>query len=379
MLFVLAASFAIPTATAACDEKAIQAQFAETSPASSGKVYAELAACNPATANAQAKEAFKKIIAGENGNAALLAGIKVGANPVVREWIAGIASDERSPTLAWLGNQCAEPTVPAFFVETEKALGQKFYDDRWFAALGSCRVPAVQTMLGAAVDRAHKDRTMFGAVLGTYARNLGKAAMPGMTELLAKETDPLVMIDLLKAFPDAAGVGSPDGASPDAVTIAISSLATVAPNLPEKAADAAREVFRALGDDRAADGLSIVRYRSLRQASGGLLYGVIAVERATCKKGDAKIEAHQAQATDTGHTWPDDLLERVEPNARTIFDLDLAASCKGTSEIKFYVPTEPFKDAAAYKAWSDVTLAQVQKDAAGVSVKVYASYAAIGI
>jgi hypothetical protein len=379
MLLPLIAALAIPTASAACDVKGLQAQFADTSPAGSGKVYAELAACDPTAAKAMAPAAFQKVIAGDNGNAALLAGVKVGAGDIARTWIAGLASDERSSTLAWLGNQCTEAAVPGFFIDTEKSLGQKFYDDRWFAALGSCRDPQVQSMLAAAVDRARKDRAMFGAVLGTYARNLGKAAIPGIADLLAKETDPLVMIDLLKALPDAAGVGSESGPTPDAVTLAISSLQPIAPKLPEKAADAARVVYRALGDDQAADSLAAVRYRSILQPSGGLLYGVIAVETATCKKGDVRIEAHQAQATDTGHTWPDELMERADPASRAIFELDLAASCKGTSEIKFFVPSEPLKDAGAYKTWADQTLAKVQKDANGVSVKVYASYAPIGL
>ena len=136
--------------------------------------------------------------------------------------------------------------------------------------------------------------------------------------------------------------------------------------------DAVRAAFLTLGNEPAADNTVAMRYRSVLQAEGGLLYGVVAVEKATCKKGDIRVEIHTAEVNDTGHTWPDQLLERVDPAARAAFDLDLAANCKGTSVISFVVPEAPFKDIAAYKSWSDKAVAEVQKANAPVAAKVYA-------
>lgn len=372
MWFALASlAFPVASAAAPCDVKPLQAEFADTSPTGAGAVYAKIAACDPAAAKAMAGEAFAKIIAGDGGNSAALAAIQGGSGEVVRGWVAGLASDERSPTLAWLGNQCKDPTVPAFFVDTEKSLGRAFYDQRWFAALATCREPSVQTLLLGALDRAKNDRMLYPALLAAYARNVGKASIPYIQERLGTETDSTVVIDLVGALPDAAGVGSAGGANTDAVTVADTALTQIAARLPEKSMDAVRAAFLTLGDEPAADNTVAMRYRSLLQPEGGLLYGVVAVEKATCKKGDTRVEVHTAEVKDTGHTWPDQLLERVDPAARAVFDLDLAANCKGTSVITFTVPEAPFKDAAAYKSWSDKTVSEVQKSAAPVTAKVY--------
>lgn len=367
------ASLAFPVAAAAdaCDVKPLQAEFAETSPAGAGAVYARIAECDPGAAKAMAATAFQKIIGGEGGNTAALAAIKGGSGEVVRTWITGLASDDRSPTLAWLGNQCSASGVPTFFVDAEKAMGASFYNERWFAALATCRHAAVQTLLQGAVDRAKNDRMLYPALLSTYARNVGKASIPYIEEHLKTETDATVVIDLVGALPDAAGVGSPGGANADAVTVADAALTQVAARLPEKSMDAVRAAFLSLGDEPAADGAVAMRYKSLLQPEGGLLYGVVAVENATCKKGDTRIEIHTAPVKDTGHTWPDQLLERVDPAARAAFDLDLAENCKGTSKISFTVPEAPFKDAAAYKLWVDKALAELQKSTPAVTPKVY--------
>lgn len=370
MLLTLAALL-IPTASAACDAKAITARFTEASPAGSGTIYAELAACDAAAATKLTPDAFKKIIAGPGGNTAAVAAIKLGAGATVRDWVGTQESDERSGTLTWLGNQCAEANVPAFFVDAEKTLGKTFYDQRWHVALSSCRDAAVQGLLASAIDRARADRPLYASLLSTYARNLGKAAIPGIGERLASETDALVVIDLLKSLPDAAGVGGASGPNPEAVTLAVAALQQVAPKLPEKSMEATRRVYLALGAEADADTLAAIRYKNVLQGDGGLLYGVVGVEKATCKKGDVKVEAHTAAVNGGNNTWPDQLLERVDPAARGSFDLDLAENCKGTSEIKFLVPEAPFKDQAEFKAWADKTMVQVQKEAGGAAVKVY--------
>lgn len=356
---------------AACDAKALKAGFDEASPASAGAAFAELAECDPAQAKALAGTAFSKIIAGKGGNAAALAAIKLGSGAPVRDWIEKQASDEKPATLAFLGQECADPSVPAFFVESEKVMGKPFYDGRWFAALATCRDPSVQSLLATAVDRARADRGLYAGLLGAYARNLGKAAIPGIGERLGRETDTMVSIDLVKALPDAAGVGGVGGPQPDAVTLAVTTLSQVATKLPDKAVEAARTAFLALGSEVDSDGLAAVRYKNLLQGDGGLLYGVVGVEKAVCKKGDTRLEAHTAQVNGGARTWPDQVHVRVKPAAEAAFDLDLAENCKGTGTVEFLVPSEPFKDVAAYKAWSDKTLSQVQKDAGGVSVKVY--------
>lgn len=358
-------------AAAACDGPALVTAFAEVSPAAAGDRFAELAACDATAARTLAPEAFKRIIAGPGGDAAARVALGLGGAETVRAWIVALEPDDRGPTLARLGDGCDKPEVAAFFVDAERALGDRFYAERWWAALDSCRAQPVQVLLGNALQTRKRDRTLFGGLLDVYARNLGEAALPLLKDLAASETDPAVLIDIVDAIPDAAGVGEATGANPAAVTAATRVLRELAPRLPDKAADGARKAFLALNDEQAADGVASVRFRSVLQPDGGFLYGVVAIESATCKKGDARVEVHHALVRESGDTWPDQLAERTEPGARGVFDLNLAESCKGTGTVNFRYPEQPFKDEPAYKIWLASELAKAQRESALVNLKVY--------
>ncbi len=355
---------------AACDPKPIEAAFGDISPTAGGDRYVELVACDPVAAAAFAPEAFKKIIAGSGGDAAAVAAIKVGAGGTVLRWVGGLEPDDRGPTLAKLGDACAAPEVPAFFVAAEKSLGDDFYRGRWWAGLDSCRAEPVQELLATAVASRRKDRTLFGGLLGVYARNLGEKAIPMLSELVKAETDTAVTIDIIDAFSDAAGVGDPAGLDAEAAKAADAALRALALTLPDKAADQARKTFLSLNDELEADKQAAVRFRSVLQPQGGLLYGVVGVEVATCKKGDVRVETHHAQLLDTGHTWPDQVMERADDKARTAFAMELAASCKGTSKITLTYSEAPFKDAASYTTWVNARLNEVRTANDGVDVKV---------
>jgi len=355
----------------ACDAKPLVAAFAEVSPAAAGDEFVKIAACDAAAAKALAPEAFKRIIAGPGGQAAAVQAVKLGAGPEVLAWIGRMQPDERGSTLAQLGDSCATPEVGPFFVASAATLAERFYSERWWAGLDGCRVPEVQALLGSAVTAKRKDRTLFAALLDVYARNLGGSAVPMLTDLLKSETDTMVLIDIIDAFPAAAGVGDAAGMNAEAAKAASAALRELAPGLPEKTADQSRKALLSLGDELAADKLSVTRYRPVAQPDGGLLYGVVGVEVATCKKGDTRVEIHQAQVKDTGHTWPDQLAERVEPKARDLFALELAANCKGTSAISFRYTEVPIKDAAAYGTWLDTQLKEIQSANPGVNAKVY--------
>lgn len=371
LLSLLSLALAAPAPAPACDAKALGKALEEASPQGAAAAFVALAECNAAAGKAAAPVAFPRILPGPGGDAAAIAAMKVGAGDAVRTWIASLQPDERGSTLDRLGETCTDAAVPAFFIESYKALGEKFWSGRWHAALDTCRAPVVQELLRGELGPLKKDRALFGAVLDVYARNLGAAAIPTVQELARGETDPLVLIDLVDALPDAAGVGAPNGANPEAVTQALAALEGIAPTLPEKSADHARTVYLALGDERGADKLVTVRYASSLQADGGLIYGVVAVEKATCKKGDVRVEAHHAELRDPGKTWPDQVKERVGDSVKAGFEMDLAASCKGTGTVELFTPEAPLKDAAAYKAWLDATLTEVGKASPGVSVKVF--------
>jgi hypothetical protein len=299
----------------------------------------------------------------------VIAAIKLGAYPVVRDWFAAQMPDDRAAAIKALGQSCDKTNVPAFFVDTEKTLGPKFWEDRWYRGLVTCRDASVQGLLKGAVEKGSSDHSEFASILEAYSRNLGAGAIPELETLLGNTKDPELATFIVNSFPDAAGVGSVDGANPDAVKQSVAAIMKVAPTLPDLALDQARKTLLALGSEADSDRIAGMRYKAALQPNGGLLYGVFTTEVATCKKGDVKVVTHHATIADTGHTWPDQVGERIDPAVKAGFKLDLAASCKGTGTVTSVTPDAPFKDQAAYQAW----VAEQQKDAAkknpGVKIK----------
>lgn len=381
LVALLAASFLSPFAHAAkpaapapaapggCDAKALTTALVEASPGPSAQAFVDLAACDATAAKAAAPEAFKRILAGSTGDAAALVAVGLGQADTVRTWLGGLEADERASALNKLGAACASPGVTAFWLDSEKLQGEKFWSNRWYAALDECRVPEARALLAAKVAASKSDRAMFSAVLATFADNAGAESTSTIVALADKETDPLVFIDLVRALPAAGGVGDPAGANMDRMRAATEALNTIAPNLPERAFGEARKAYLALGDEVASDRLVALRYKSLLQ-DGKLLYGVAAVETATCKKGDQRVTFHAAPVWDTGHSWPDQLAERVKPNADALFKPDLAESCKGTGKVDYWVPEAPFADMAAYNAWVTTQKAAANKLVPGVTAKI---------
>lgn len=371
LVLALALALAAPAKPApSCDVKGLTQALRDATPGGVPKAYADLAACDAAAARAITPEAFTRVLPGQPGDDAAVLAMKLGAGEAVRAWVNGLQPDDRGPTLNRLGGRCDDPEVVKFWVESHTALGARFFEGRWYAALDACRVPEVQNLLGVALATSKKDRARFGGVVDVYARNLGKQAIPGLVDLAKGETDPLVLIDIVDAFSDAAGVGGPNGPDLEAAAAALAALGQLTPTLPEKVADQARTTHLALGDELGADKLVTVRYRSLLQPDGGLLYGLVVVEKATCKKGDLRVEAHHGSVLDSGHTWPDQLQERVADAAKVAYEMDLAESCRGTSTFEWIPSDTPLKDDAALRAWVDRTLLDVRNQA-GTDVKVF--------
>lgn len=340
---------------APCDVKALQTSFEAASPSSSGKIYAEMAACDAAAAKGYAPTAFKKILAGEGGDAAALAAIGVGAGDQVRAWAMTREPDERSALIKGLGGACDKPGVPGFFTATATSLGDKFWSEGWYTGLASCRDPGVQNMLKTAVASRTADRSRYFSILSVFARNLGKDAVPVLRAMLEKETDPEIAATLVQTFLDAAD------ADPAAKAPAVEAILALAPTLPDQAVNQARTALLTLGAEAESDSMALFRYDAVKQADGSLLYGVAVIEVATCKKGDTRVEVHAAKLKDPGRTWPDQLAARVKDHITAGFSLTLASRCKGTSTLTTVTPEQPFKDAAAYDAWVQGVIEEAAK------------------
>ncbi|MDP2307890.1 MAG: hypothetical protein Q8P18_17830 [Pseudomonadota bacterium] len=359
-------------AAASCDVKGLSKALVDAAPNQAGKAFADLAGCDPAAAKAAAPEAFKKILAGDSGDAAVVVAVSIGAGESVRSWVNAQEPDDRSRTISKLGEKCDQAGVPAFFLETQTALGDKFWTERWYRGLDDCRDPAVQELLRARITDTSGDRALYNGVLEVYARNLGKNAIPTLKAAAAAEKDAEVSGFIIDAFTNASGVGREGGPDQEAVKLAVASINEVAPLLPEKTIDKARTTLLSLGAEADSDRLAGIRYKNMMQPSGGLLYGVFTTETATCKKGDVKVVLHHAPVNEAGRTWPDQVNERIQPALLGNFDLDLAKSCKGTGTNETATPPAPFKDAAAYQAWVDEMIREFQKKNPAVKAKIVA-------
>lgn len=360
-------SLLFSAAAATCDVKALQTSFANASPASAGKVFAELAACDPVAAKAFAPTAFSRIIAGEAADAALVAAVAVGATGDVQTWISSREPDEKSAALKMLGGSCEKPGVPAFFTDSAKSLGDKFWSESWYTGLSTCRDAGVQELLRGVVMTPKVEARYF-SVLSIFSRNLGKNAIPVIKTLLEQRTETELLVNLVSALSDAA-LSDVSAGDASARALAVSTILEVAPKLPVQAINQARITLIGLGAEAESDGLVAVRYSSVLQADKSLIYGAVILDVATCKKGDTKVEIHVVQVNDSGHTWPDQLLERVKTQTSGSIALDLGARCKGTSVPEYIVSTEPFKDVAAFQAWADEQVKAAEKKYAEVKPK----------
>ena len=96
--------------------------------------------------------------------------------------------------------------------------------------------------------------------------------------------------------------------------------------------------------------------RDRLQEEGHLLYGVVAVEKASCKKGTYQV-LHIAEVTDPGQTWPDQLQDKVMTSAEHAWKMTLGKKCKDDkASLTLQLPDAPFSDKKAFKAWAEETI-----------------------
>lgn len=368
ILFALTA-LAAPKAPAgpACLADA-QKVVAEAGPAAIGKAWVELVNCDGEAGKTAAPDVFTKLISGSGADAAAIKAIQLGLGTLVPPWTSTLQPDERSAFFNFLGEQCTVAEVPPFIAETAKSTGEKFWSDRWYAGLDSCRVPTAVDILRAGLDSQASERSRFNGILQTLARNQGKDAIPMLALRAAAEKDAELAAYIIGAFADAAGVGSASGTNREAADAAIAEIVKVAPVLPEKSLDAARTTLLALGSEVHSDSMASQRYRSLAQADGSLQYGLYVFKATTCKKGDVRVEVHTGMVTNAGKTWPDQLTSRAKPTV-DIYKWHMPADCVG--DVQIVGSATPLKDKAAFDAFLAAQDAEINKKHPGVKAKVF--------
>lgn len=337
-----------------CDVKALRQAVTDASPTGLPSAYAALASCDAAAARSEAPKVFPRALPGDEGNTIARTAISVGAYEDTRKWITGLQSDERSRTVAALGDACGDgdAAVAAFLADTAKALSDRFWTERWYRSLAECRTPEIAELLRKEVQTPSTDRSRFFAVLEVYSRNLGKDAIPQLKALAITIKDPDEQMYVVNAFADAAQVGSESGQDADATKLAIAAIVELAPNLGPKALDQARITLTTLGAPQEADKLAILRYADKKGADGKLHYGAVAIETAACKNGKTNLGIHIGELVEPGVLWPNDVAT-IAPGAITsTWAFEVASKCKGTGKTEIVLSETPL-DAAALTAWKD--------------------------
>ncbi len=346
-----------------CDAKALVAEIAEASPRAVADLYVQLADCDAAAANKAAVDTFAKVLSGPAGIKAAGAAVRVGASPVVREWVGNLISDERASTLAGLGETCAdEPSLVGFFVQSEVELGERFWRDRWHRGLSDCHAPEIQGLLRDAFqdDAVQRDGSRFGSVLEVFCSNARRDAIPWLKALIFTTSEEN-QLHVMSAFANAAGVGTLEGMDTEAAAEAVVAILEVAPRVPAKVVEQARITLQSLGAATEAANLSAVRYAAEHQPDGRFMWGAIAVETATCKKGDVRLSVHHSPVYEPGHRWPDQMQSVVDDAVQSGWEMELAQKCKGTGRTEVIVSAAPFADQAAYTTWRDELLREIRK------------------
>lgn len=343
-----------PGSAQACDAKKLQKSLEEATPRSISTAWLALASCDPALATTAAETAFPRMLPAEDTPQALVRAVDLGLGPQVRTWMEGILPNERSTLFSWFGAHCTEsPTLLPFLAESRALLQERFWDDRWHRALMGCQEVAALDIVrtGLQAEDVTRSTRRFTSVLEVYTTNWRGTVLPTLKALLVT-TSGENQLAVLRSFPDAAGVGSLDGADPKAVAEAVATIVEVAPTLPPEVVKEARGVVTTLGDPAAASRLAGAFYRdSVRE--GALHWGVIGVERATCKNGKIRLGVHGASVVDPGTRWAEEVAPPAEQAAQAAWKMDLADKCGGTSTVEWHHAPNPFATDQAYQDWVD--------------------------
>jgi hypothetical protein len=345
------------TSASAGDCDALAKRVTEASPVAVAEAFTALAACDADQAKKVAAKAIPRVVEARDAADAMAAAIRVGAVAPVRGWLADQEPDARSRTIARIGKKCAQaPEIADFFADAAGEIGATFWEERWHRGLADCRYERVQTLLTEAIDgpdvgRGSRNRSGFFALLEVYARNLGAASVPRLSQLLASARDEEEAVFLVSIFADAANVGGSEGTDPEASKAAIAAIEAAAPKLPTKALDRARGTLVSLGAEAAASGLAKHGWSDV-YVDGSYTYGVVAIEDITCKNGSKRAVYHVGSFTEPGAMWPDQLKEPLTERVKKLWSFDAASKCKGTSDISVRMSNNPLS-ADALKAWQD--------------------------
>lgn len=372
-LFIVSA-LAAPPKAAPC-LPAAKKELAEASPGGVAAAWEKLNTCDAAAAKTVLPDALKRAIPGPAANALALKGLDLGLTDAVTAWLPSLEPDQRASAVGFFGEKCNESAAAeGYFVASFAASPVKFAENRYLRAVASCKKPAIRELLDKAVTTfsdgtTYKDRTQFLAAVDAYARNAGGEAVPRLEALLTSVGSAEEESYVITAFASAARLGSAEGTDVDAAQKSVIAIVKSAPALKPNAIDQARQTLSALGAVEEADLLAKYRWPE-RKGDKGYRYAASASQVITCKNGKQQAWLHIAPLAEAGNFWPEQLEQRFAANLSGLWAIDAAAKkCKGTAEVHWEFPAEPFADDAGRDGWITVQKKAFETAQAAVPTK----------
>ncbi len=348
-----------------CSASDLRKEIAAASPARVALPYSELAQCSPADAKRQSKKVFGLMLPGPEANRALLAAIELGQDDLVMQWVGKLRSDERSSAVKAIGLACpGNDTAARFLTQAHTSLGDKFWDDRWYRSLATCRHPEIQELLRTEINEPSSNRGRFFGVLEVYSRNLGPESIDKLLELAGEIQDPEELTYVVNAFADAAQVGAIEGQDISTTKTAVDALVSLVPTLDGMPLEQSRTTLESLGALDEAARVPALRYAELLWEDGRLHYGVVAVETARCKNGKVRMGIHTGSAVEKGVRFPNTIAGDAPEAISFAWVFKLAEKCKGRQTLEYFVSKMPSGTLEEIQAFHAQTLTELENRAA---------------
>ena len=360
LLLSLSLSLSLAQAEGKCDTVAYSKTIQTNTGDAAAVAFIALARCDPDKARHFAKTTVSTFYPNQKGYEAVVWTLRLGEQQLAMSWMNRLDPSEKKEFLRMLGNSCQKnKIVQDFFIDKAENHAEIFWKHRYYQYLLSCRVEPIQEVLANQVDIGlEQDRSQYFAVMSAYARNLEYNSLPKLGERLALSDDGEVQINIISAIFEAVDETTKNhpednkmlsDVNKDSVKIIVDS----AYKLEKTALNRARISLTAMGAEAESDSMAGYYYNEQKQDDETLLWGVVAVENATCKNGKLKQSIHSGSIVEQGNTWADQLEERVSEVAVFAWEINLAKSCKGESEILYFVPAKPFSNMDEYVVWSE--------------------------
>lgn len=323
--------------------------------------FAELAACDRKTAEANYLKYLPKAADSDALTALTLAAVDAEVwNPVWTSLGKIDSYDARDEVAAAVGGACPEhPKVVKFLQGAYFGLRDVEFQ-QWDDAFGACTDAALWGWAEALVKAppAKQFDEKYNSLVAIYVKHRKVEALPALAEGVVKAAGNNGPFDaMLSQMSEAAVTGMGGQATPENQQKLIESLTTVAQQVDQERSRAVAGVLANAGAEGAAAKLLPVLYPDRVQSGGAFLYAAATVEAGVCG-GKKTAVLHYAPVTEPGKRWT--ILGDLEAPMRAL--KPKLKDCTMESPWPVFHSPEPIKSASDADSQADAWVAEwVQK------------------